>query len=88
MSLVRFNLEFVPLIWSCNYSKYKIDLYNVQYKFLKITVFVFGSHITRYAINVGENDLRMNSLSTRRKLADIMLVYYILSNLIIDSPQL
>ncbi|KAF0682225.1 Uncharacterized protein FWK35_00037378, partial [Aphis craccivora] len=87
ISLVRSNLEFGSIIWSSNYSKYINELDNVQFKFLKRISYITNIHITRDTVNTIENYLSLDSLNIRRQIADIMLVYDILNNLI-DCPDL
>jgi len=87
MSLVRSNLEFGSIIWSSNYSKYINELDNVQYKFLKRISYITNIHTTRDTVNIIENFLSLDSLNIRCQIADIMLVYDILNNLI-DCPDL
>lgn len=75
------------LIWSSNYLKYKNELNNVQHKFLKKIGHVSNLQIIKNTVNVVENFLRLDSLSVRHKLTDVMLVYNILKNHM-DIPEL
>lgn len=86
MSLVRSNLKFGSLIWSANYSKYILEFDNVQNKFLKRISYITVIHIIRDTVNIIEHFLSLDSLNIRRQIADIMLVYDILNNLI-DCPD-
>lgn len=65
--LDRSNLEFGSFVWSCNYSKYVIELNNDQFKFLKRISYVTNIRITR-----NENISSLDSLSARN-LADVVL---------------
>jgi hypothetical protein len=84
---VRSNLEFSSIIWASNYFKYINDLDNVQYKFLKKISYITNIHITRNTVYIIEKFLSLDSLNVRRQIADIMLLYDILNNLI-DYPDI
>jgi hypothetical protein len=86
-SLVRPTLEFGSLIWSQNLSTYINDLEVVQYKFLKRVTFINNIPISRESVGTVQCSISLDSLSLRRKLADVLFIYDLLNGNI-DCPYL
>lgn len=86
-SLVRSNLDFGSVIWSCKYLTYINDLDNVQYKFLKRISYLSNIPLSRDSLHLTQDYIGLVSLSLRRKLTDIMFVYDLI-NYNIVCPEL
>jgi len=74
-SLVRSNLDFSSVIWSCKYLTYINDLDYVQYTFLKRILYLTNILLSRDSLHLTQDYIGRVSLSLRRKLTDIMFVY-------------
>jgi hypothetical protein len=86
-SLVRSNLDFGSVIWSCKYLTYINDFDNVQYKFLKRISYLSNIPLSRDSLYLTQDYISLVSLSLRRKLTDIMFVYDLI-NYNIVCPEL
>jgi hypothetical protein len=74
-SLVRSNLDFGSVIWSCIYSTYINDLDNVKYTFLKRISYLSNIPLSRDSLHLTQDYIGLVLLSLRHKLIDVMFVY-------------
>jgi hypothetical protein len=86
-SLVKSHLEFGSQIWSPNYSVHRLNIENIQYKFLKTLSFKLKLTISMVTVTYISNLIDLNSCEIRRKLADVMFIYDLV-NYNIDCPKL
>jgi len=82
-SLVRSILEFGSLIWSSDYSTYKSDLDNLQFKFLKRIAHVICYNLSHCSVKHLQDSIEVHYLEVRRNLADIMFIFDILNGFVI-----
>ncbi|KAF0760449.1 MI domain-containing protein [Aphis craccivora] len=76
-------LEFGSLIWSSDYSTYKSDLDNLQFKFLKRIAHVICYNLSHCSVKHLQDSIEVHYLEVRRNLADIMFIFDILNGFVI-----
>jgi hypothetical protein len=85
VALVRPQLEYASVIWN-PYQKTKIDaLERVQTRYVKMQCHRFNITFHRNDYVMHCNHMRIDTLVTRRRMADMIFLYKIINNLV-DSP--
>lgn len=86
-SLVRSVLEYCTVVWRPHYATHSLRLERVQKRFLRHLSFSADKAIKAASYNVRLRHFRMQSLESRRNIADVMFLFKVLRN-DIDCPQL